>query len=106
VDVTGPPLQALLDAIANGPSGLGLPSATSNALLIAGEHTRNGNPIAVFGPQTAYFMPQLLQLLQPERLTRERTRKAATRWIRLNYLRGAVAFIAWLAALRALSVSN
>jgi len=54
----------------------------------------------------AYFIPQLLQLLQPERLTRERTRKAATRWIRLNYLRGAVAFIAWLAALRALSVSN
>ncbi|MEO7435758.1 MAG: penicillin acylase family protein, partial [Candidatus Binatia bacterium] len=60
VDVTGPPLQALLDAIANGPSGFGLPNATSNALLIAGEHTRNGNPIAVFGPQTAYFMPQLL----------------------------------------------
>jgi acyl-homoserine lactone acylase PvdQ len=60
VDTTGPPLQALLDAIANGPSGLGLPNATSNALLIAGEHTRNGNPIAVFGPQTAYFMPQLL----------------------------------------------
>jgi acyl-homoserine lactone acylase PvdQ len=60
VDTTGPPLQALLDAIANGPSGLGLPSATSNALLIGGDHTRNGNPIAVFGPQTAYFMPQLL----------------------------------------------
>jgi acyl-homoserine lactone acylase PvdQ len=60
VDVTGPPLQALLDAIANGPSGFGIPSATSNALLLAGEHTRNGNPIAVFGPQTAYFMPQLL----------------------------------------------
>src|SRR4030095_3033590 len=38
VDVTGPPLQALLDAIANGPSGLGLPSATSNALLLAGAH--------------------------------------------------------------------
>ncbi len=60
VDTTGPPLQALLDAIANGIGGLGLPDATSNALLIGGEHTRNGNPIAVFGPQTAYFMPQLL----------------------------------------------
>lgn len=60
VDTTGPPLQALLDAIANGIAGLGLPDATSNALLLAGEHTRNGNPIAVFGPQTAYFMPQLL----------------------------------------------
>src|SRR6185369_5346801 len=34
VDATGPPLQALLDAIANGPSGFGLPNATSNALLI------------------------------------------------------------------------
>jgi len=60
VDTSGPPLQALLDAIANGPSGLGLPSSTSNALLIAGDHTRNGNPIAVFGPQVAYFMPQIL----------------------------------------------
>ncbi len=60
VDTTGPPLQALLDVIANGPSILGIPSATSNGLMIAGEHTRNGNPIAVFGPQTAYFMPQLL----------------------------------------------
>jgi hypothetical protein len=54
----------------------------------------------------AYFIPQLLQLLQPERLTYERTCEAATRWIRLKYLRGAVAFIAWLAALRALSLSN
>jgi len=54
----------------------------------------------------AYFIPQLLRLLQPERLTHEKTCQAATRWIRLNYLRGAVAFIAWLAALRALSLSN
>lgn len=60
VDTAGPPLQASLDAITNGIAGLGLPEATSNALLVAGEHTRNGNPIAVFGPQTAYFMPQLL----------------------------------------------
>jgi len=54
----------------------------------------------------AYFIPQLLRLLQPERLTQERGCQAATRWIRLNYLRGAVALVAWLAALRALSLSN
>ena len=32
----------------------------SNALLVAGSHTATGHPIAVFGPQTGYFMPQLL----------------------------------------------
>ena len=48
-----------LRAISEGIGGL-LPSATSNALLVGGEHTRSGRPIAVFGPQTAYFMPQLL----------------------------------------------
>ena len=34
--------------------------AASNALLVAGKDTASGNPIAVFGPQTGYFMPQLL----------------------------------------------
>ncbi len=32
----------------------------SNALLVAGAHTATGHPIAVFGPQTGYYMPQLL----------------------------------------------
>ncbi len=32
----------------------------SNALLVGGEHTKTGKPIAVFGPQTGYYMPQLL----------------------------------------------
>ncbi|MFI1682774.1 penicillin acylase family protein [Streptomyces sp. NPDC020607] len=32
----------------------------SNALLVAGKHTASGNPVAVFGPQTGYFAPQLL----------------------------------------------
>ncbi|MBI2914011.1 MAG: penicillin acylase family protein [Chloroflexi bacterium] len=32
----------------------------SNALLVSGKRTKTGNPIAVFGPQTAYFIPQLL----------------------------------------------
>lgn len=34
----------------------------SNALLVSGEHTDDGHPVAVFGPQTGYFAPQLLML--------------------------------------------
>ncbi|WP_159766463.1 penicillin acylase family protein [Streptomyces sp. HM190] len=34
----------------------------SNALVVGGKHTASGNPIAVFGPQTGYFAPQLLML--------------------------------------------
>jgi acyl-homoserine lactone acylase PvdQ len=52
IDPTGPPLDDLLRAIAQGFSDLGLPSLTSNALLLGGAHTRTGAPIAVFGPQT------------------------------------------------------
>ncbi|GAB3213991.1 penicillin acylase family protein [Marinactinospora endophytica] len=32
----------------------------SNALLVAGEHTADGHPISVSGPQTGYYSPQLL----------------------------------------------
>ncbi|MFB8026138.1 MULTISPECIES: penicillin acylase family protein [unclassified Streptomyces] len=34
----------------------------SNALLVSGKHTASGNPIAVMGPQTGYFAPQLMML--------------------------------------------
>ncbi|HEY0497506.1 MAG TPA: penicillin acylase family protein [Kutzneria sp.] len=34
----------------------------SNALLVSGKYTDTGNPVAVFGPQTGYFAPQLLML--------------------------------------------
>ncbi|MFB7500817.1 penicillin acylase family protein [Streptomyces sp. NPDC056161] len=34
----------------------------SNALVVSGKHTASGKPIAVFGPQTGYFAPQLLML--------------------------------------------
>nr|WP_042190463.1 penicillin acylase family protein [Kibdelosporangium sp. MJ126-NF4]CEL19358.1 putative penicillin acylase [Kibdelosporangium sp. MJ126-NF4]CTQ94843.1 putative penicillin acylase [Kibdelosporangium sp. MJ126-NF4] len=34
----------------------------SNALVVSGQHTESGNPVAVFGPQTGYFAPQLLVL--------------------------------------------
>lgn len=34
----------------------------SNALVVSGAHTASDNPVAVFGPQTGYFAPQLLML--------------------------------------------
>ncbi|MEU6369734.1 penicillin acylase family protein [Streptomyces sp. NPDC046931] len=34
----------------------------SNALVVGGRYTASGHPIAVFGPQTGYFAPQLLML--------------------------------------------
>jgi acyl-homoserine lactone acylase PvdQ len=46
-------------------TGLGtlrLGSGMSNAVVISGAHTTTGHPIAVFGPQTGYFSPQLLML--------------------------------------------
>lgn len=36
------------------------PGAASNALLVAGRHSRSGRPLAVFGPQVGYFSPQIL----------------------------------------------
>lgn len=43
-----------------GPIKLGLPKGMSNALLVSGNYAKAGKPIAVFGPQTGYFTPQLL----------------------------------------------
>ncbi|TCO58337.1 penicillin acylase family protein [Actinocrispum wychmicini] len=34
----------------------------SNALVVSGQYTASGHPVAVFGPQTGYFAPQLLVL--------------------------------------------
>jgi acyl-homoserine lactone acylase PvdQ len=50
------------------PGGLGLPGgfggafprAGSNALLVSGRESESGHPLAVFGPQAAYFAPQIL----------------------------------------------
>src|SRR4051794_24749508 len=36
------------------------PKAMSNALLVSGRLSKTGRPIAVFGPQTAYFAPEIL----------------------------------------------
>lgn len=44
------------------PEDLAEPRGMSNALMVSGEHTADGNPIAVMGPQTGYFSPQLLMV--------------------------------------------
>ncbi|WFE27905.1 penicillin acylase family protein [Solwaraspora sp. WMMD791] len=38
------------------------PRGMSNAVVIGAEHSATGHPIAVFGPQTGYFAPQLLMV--------------------------------------------
>jgi acyl-homoserine lactone acylase PvdQ len=51
---------------APGPGGLpggilpSFPGGASNALLVAGAESASGRPLAVFGPQTGYFSPQIL----------------------------------------------
>ncbi len=46
-----------LGGLLGGVGGLG---AMSNALLISGAESESGRPVAVMGPQVAYFMPQIL----------------------------------------------
>jgi acyl-homoserine lactone acylase PvdQ len=51
---SGVDLAPLLNALKAGtPHG-------SNELIVDGAHSAGGHPIAVFGPQTSYFVPQLL----------------------------------------------
>lgn len=44
------------------PAGMAQARGMSNALVVSGAHTESGHPVAVFGPQTGYFAPQLLTL--------------------------------------------
>ncbi|MFC7343002.1 penicillin acylase family protein [Saccharopolyspora griseoalba] len=44
------------------PEGMGESRGMSNALVVSGDNTESGHPVAVFGPQTGYFSPQLLTL--------------------------------------------
>jgi hypothetical protein len=39
---------------------LSFPNAHSNALIVSARESRSGHPLAVFGPQTGYFSPQVL----------------------------------------------
>ncbi|WAX58125.1 penicillin acylase family protein [Jatrophihabitans cynanchi] len=40
-----------------------LPKHMSNALVVNGDRTADGHPVAVFGPQVSYFAPQILSQL-------------------------------------------
>ncbi|AXT85697.1 hypothetical protein C6I20_11190 [Aeromicrobium sp. A1-2] len=73
---TTSPIQTLLDALKLGltgtPDQIDTPSGTidlsslfssngmSNALLVGANKTSTGHPLTVFGPQTGYYNPQLL----------------------------------------------
>ncbi|MFI1396554.1 penicillin acylase family protein [Streptomyces sp. NPDC020681] len=56
------PAQGMFDDGVIPPGSLSARRGMSNALLVSGVHTAGGNPIAVFGPQTGYFAPQLMML--------------------------------------------
>ncbi|MDH2391453.1 penicillin acylase family protein [Streptomyces sp. HNM0663] len=56
------PAQGIYDDGVLPPGALDPRRGMSNALLVSGAHTASGHPIAVFGPQTGYFAPQLLML--------------------------------------------
>ncbi|MEU8569748.1 penicillin acylase family protein [Streptomyces pathocidini] len=56
------PLQGIHDNGVLPEGAFAKPRGMSNALLVSGERTASGNPVAVFGPQTGYFAPQLLML--------------------------------------------
>ncbi|KAA5837315.1 penicillin acylase family protein [Saccharopolyspora hirsuta] len=61
---TDDPVESLRGIFDDGlfPAGMGEPRGMSNALVVSGAHTESGHPVAVFGPQTGYFSPQLLTL--------------------------------------------
>ncbi len=57
----GRPVGLGLGGLANvGPSLLAFPHAMSNALLVSARDSASGHPLAVMGPQVAYFAPQIL----------------------------------------------
>jgi acyl-homoserine lactone acylase PvdQ len=43
-----------------GPITLGFPESASNALLVGAKASKSGRPLAVMGPQTAYWSPEIL----------------------------------------------
>ncbi|MDV9174918.1 penicillin acylase family protein [Streptomyces sp. W16] len=64
-DATGTGADQSADAASAAATATALSSAKrgmSNALVVSGKYTASGHPIAVFGPQTGYFAPQLLML--------------------------------------------
>lgn len=62
-DATGGATQATTSSPGVLPGNLfSTKKGMSNALVVSGAHTASGHPVAVFGPQTGYFAPQLLML--------------------------------------------
>jgi hypothetical protein len=53
-----------------------------------------------------YFIPTMMQLMQDHGLAQPEATGIALQWVNLNYLRLAILFLAWIAALRALSRSG
>ena len=66
VDVPAPaelePARGMLDNGVLPDNMLSEKHGMSNALVVSGAKTASGHPVAVFGPQTGYFAPQLLML--------------------------------------------
>ncbi|HVU90633.1 MAG TPA: penicillin acylase family protein [Jatrophihabitans sp.] len=58
-DLTKPDLEAL--NIIKSLSAM--PAHMSNALVVNADHSADGHPVAVFGPQVSYFAPQILSQL-------------------------------------------
>jgi acyl-homoserine lactone acylase PvdQ len=52
-----PVALSIIDGLQN------LPHNMSNALVVNANHSVDGHPIAVFGPQVSYYAPQILSLL-------------------------------------------
>jgi acyl-homoserine lactone acylase PvdQ len=57
---TSPMGDALGPSANAGPGLLSFPKSMSNALLISAKHSTTGHPLAVMGPQVAYFAPEIL----------------------------------------------
>lgn len=59
--LTGSPADSVKNLVTHLIGALqAFPSSMSNALVVAGNHTASGHPVAVFGPQVSYFAPQIL----------------------------------------------
>src|SRR5258706_5071626 len=54
----------------------------------------------------SYFIPTAIRLMRAETFPPAKVRVMASRWTKLNYVRAALGLIAWLAALKALSLSR
>ena len=53
-----------------------------------------------------YFIPTMIKLMCDEALEQSKAVARALQWVRLSYIRHAATLVAWLAALRALSLTN